>query len=48
MLAALLRPALAGIGAVWPSGGTDGSGGAEAKELPAGPSQDAAWLTSAG
>lgn len=48
MLAALLRPALAGIGAVWPSGGADGSGGAEGKDLPAGPSQDAAWLTSAG
>ena len=29
MLAALLRPALAGIGAVWPSGGADGSGGTE-------------------
>ena len=48
MLAALLRPALAGIGAVWPSGGADGSGGAEGKDLPAGLSQDAAWLTSAG
>ncbi len=48
MLAALLRPALAGIGAVWPSGGADGSGGTEGKDLPAGRSQDAAWLTSAG
>ena len=48
MLAALLRPALAGIGAVWPSGGADGSGGAEGRDLPAGLSQDAAWLTSAG
>ena len=48
MLAALLRPALAGIGAAWPSGGADGSGGAEGKDLPAGLSQDAAWLTSAG
>lgn len=48
MLAALLRPALAGIGAVWPAGGADGSGGAEGKDLPAGLSQDAAWLTSAG
>lgn len=48
MLAALLRPALAGIGAVWPSGGADGSGGAEGKDLPAGLSQDAAWLTNAG
>ncbi|MGN7210307.1 S-layer homology domain-containing protein [Brachybacterium paraconglomeratum] len=48
MLAALLRPALAGIGAVWPSGGADGSGGTEGKDLPAGLSQDAAWLTSAG
>ena len=48
MLAALLRPALAGIGAVWPSGGADGSGGAEGRDLPAGLSQDAAWLTNAG
>ena len=48
MLAALLRPALAGIGAVWPSGGADGSGGAEGRDLPAGLSPDAAWLTSAG
>ena len=48
MLAALLRPALAGIGAVWPSGGADGSGGAEGKDLPAELSPDAAWLTSAG
>ena len=48
MLAALLRPALAGIGAVWPSGGADGSGGTEGKDLSAGLSQDAAWLTSAG
>lgn len=48
MLAALLRPALAGIGAVWPSGGADGSGGTEGKDLPAELSQDAAWLTSAG
>lgn len=48
MLAALLRPALAGIGAVWPAGGADGSGGAEGKNLSAGLSQDAAWLTSAG
>ncbi|MCT1909934.1 S-layer homology domain-containing protein [Brachybacterium paraconglomeratum] len=48
MLAALLRPALAGIGAVWPSSGADGSGGAEGKDLPAGLSQDAAWLTNAG
>ena len=48
MLAALLRPALAGIGAVWPSGGADGSGGTEGKDLPAGLSQDAAWLTNAG
>ena len=48
MLAALLRPALAGIGAVWPSGGADGSGGAEGKDLSAELSPDAAWLTSAG
>ena len=48
MLAALLRPALAGIGAVWPSGGADGSGGTERKDLSAEPSPDAAWLTSAG
>ena len=48
MLAALLRPALAGIGAVWPSGGADGSGGAEGRDLPAELSPDAAWLTSAG
>ncbi|MCT1436683.1 S-layer homology domain-containing protein [Brachybacterium paraconglomeratum] len=48
MLAALLRPALAGIGAVWPAGGADGSGGTEGKDLPAELSQDAAWLTSAG
>ncbi|MFI8778745.1 S-layer homology domain-containing protein [Brachybacterium paraconglomeratum] len=48
MLAALLRPALAGIGAVWPAGGADGPGGAEGKDLSAGLSQDAAWLTSAG
>lgn len=48
MLAALLRPALAGIGAVWPAGGADGPGAAEGKDLPAGLSQDAAWLTSAG
>ena len=48
MLAALLRPALAGIGAVWPSGGADGSGGTEGKDLSAELSQDAAWLTSAG
>ncbi|WP_434174849.1 S-layer homology domain-containing protein [Brachybacterium conglomeratum] len=48
MLAALLRPALAGIGAVWPSGGADGSGGTEGKDLSAELSPDAAWLTSAG
>ncbi|WME22694.1 S-layer homology domain-containing protein [Brachybacterium sp. GU-2] len=48
MLAALLRPALAGIGAVWPSGGADGSGAAEGKDIPGGISPDAAWLTSAG
>lgn len=48
MLAALLRPALAGIGAVWPSGGADGSGGTEGKDLTAELSPDAAWLTSAG
>ncbi|MGP5056723.1 hypothetical protein ACTXJ3_16805 [Brachybacterium paraconglomeratum] len=48
MLAALLRPALAGIGAVWPSGGADGSGGTEGKDLSAALSPDAAWLTSAG
>ncbi len=48
MLAALLRPALAGIGAVWPAGGADGSGGGEGKDRAAGLSQDAAWLTSAG
>lgn len=48
MLAALLRPALAGIGAVWPAGGADGPGGAEGKDRSAGLSQDAAWLTSAG
>ena len=48
MLAALLRPALAGIGAVWPSGGADGSGGTEGRDLSAELSPDAAWLTSAG
>lgn len=48
MLAALLRPALAGIGAVWPAGGADGPGAAEGKDIPGGISPDAAWLTSAG
>ncbi|MFE7603847.1 S-layer homology domain-containing protein [Brachybacterium paraconglomeratum] len=48
MLAALLRPALAGIGAVWPAGGANGPGAAEGKDIPGGISPDAAWLTSAG